>query len=81
MTKTLDIPPQVIERARELTHAATDEEAILLALEAFNARGEAIAAAPPDEWRPQSVADLRRYFGTFKDFMTIDELNAMREMD
>jgi predicted nucleic acid-binding protein len=78
MNKSLDIPPQVLARARELTHAMTDEEAILRALKAFNARGEAIAR---DDDPPTCQADLIKYLGTFNDFMTPEQLDAMRAMD
>ena len=82
MTKPLDISPDVLERTRRLTHAASDEEAIVRALDAFNARGEELERpAVPDDFEPQCQADLVRYFGTFKDFITVEELHAMREMD
>jgi hypothetical protein len=75
MTKPLDIPPQVLERTRELTHAATDEEAILRALVAFNARGEPTSAAPV---LTRAQAEAIALLGTFYSLVSDDEFKLIR---
>jgi Arc/MetJ family transcription regulator len=66
MKTTIDIPEQVLSEAMKLTHAKTKREAIVTAVTKFNKlkRLEALNA---------------RIRGTFKDFMTQEELKGMRE--
>lgn len=73
MTKTLDIPPALIERARLLTFMRTDEEVILAALEAFVERNE-----PLDPERPRFQKDFVKYLGTSDGFFSPAELDEMR---
>jgi hypothetical protein len=88
MTKTLDISPQLLERARQLTQASSDEEAIILAVEAFAARGEAIDPADhenvfsPVAASPRSLrqADLIPLLGTFSDFELPEEEDHYKDL-
>lgn len=67
MKTTIDIPEKVLTEAIRHTGARTKKEAILTAVEKFNRlkRLEALNA---------------RIRGTFKDFMTQEDLRAMREV-
>lgn len=67
MKTTIDIPEKLLMEAIRHTGARTKKEAILTAVEKFNRlkRLEALNA---------------RIRGTFKDFMTQEDLRAMREV-
>jgi len=67
MKTTVDIPNEMLVEAMKHSKAATKREAVVAALDEYNRR--------------HRVAALRRHLGTFKDFMTPDELMKMREMD
>ena len=66
MKTTIEIPEEVLREAIKHTRAKTKKDAILTAVEKFNKR-ERLAALN------------RRIRGTFTDFMTQDDLKAMRE--
>jgi Arc/MetJ family transcription regulator len=66
MKTTIDIPDKVMSEAIKHTGAKTKKEAIITAVEKYN--------------RLQRLAALNaRIRGTFKDFMTQDDLKTMRE--
>jgi Arc/MetJ family transcription regulator len=66
MKTTIDIPEKLMSEAIRLTGAKTKKQAILTAVEKHN--------------RLQRLAALNaRIRGTFKDFMTQDDLKIMRE--
>jgi hypothetical protein len=65
MTTTLDIPNEVLERAMKLTHARTQEEAVLAAVKGFVEQN--------------SLEYAVSRLGTFEKFMTQEELKARRE--
>lgn len=67
MKTTIDIPEKLLMEAIRHTGARTKKEAIVTAVEKFNRlkRLEALNA---------------RIRGTFKDFMTQEDLRAMREV-
>jgi Arc/MetJ family transcription regulator len=67
MKTTIDIPDNMLAEAMKYSKAATKREAVLAALEEFNRR--------------RRQAKLVEHFGTFKDFMTPQELKRMRSMD
>jgi hypothetical protein len=67
MKTTVDIPDEALSELMRLTHAATKRAAIVRAVDDFNQR--------------QRMAALTKYAGTFKDFMTQDDLRTMREKD
>ena len=81
MTTTLDIPENLLARARQLTHATSDQEAILRAVEAFAARGEPTSSTatptllPPVDngAAPYTQAELIALLGTFSGFDISDE--------
>jgi Bacterial antitoxin of type II TA system, VapB len=66
MKTSIDIPDDVLEEALKHTGAKTKREAIVTALTDFNRR--------------KRLEELGDIFGTFKDFMTQDELREMREL-
>lgn len=68
MKTTIDIPEQALAEAMKFTGAKTKREAVVTAVEKFNRlkRLEQINA---------------RVRGQFRDFMTQEELKAMREAD
>jgi Arc/MetJ family transcription regulator len=68
MKTTIDIPEKSLLEAIRHTGAKTKRDAIVTAVDEFN--------------RQQRLADLNaRVRGKFRDFMTQDELKAMREAD
>lgn len=67
MKTTIDIPEKVLAEAMKHSGAETKRDAVLAALEDFNKRSR--------------IAALAKHLGTFKDFMTLDELMKMRSMD
>ena len=67
MKTTIDIPDKMLEEAMRSMKAGSKREAVLAALDEFNRR--------------RRMARLIRHLGTFKDFMTPEELKRMREME
>jgi Arc/MetJ family transcription regulator len=68
MKTTIDIPDKLLRETIKRTSAKTKREAVVTALEKFN--------------RLQRLRELNaRLKGTFVDFMTQDDLKAMREDD
>ena len=66
MKTTIDIPNGLLEEAMKSTGAKTKRDAVVKALEKFN--------------RLQRLRDLNtKLKGTFVDFMTQDDLKAMRD--
>lgn len=65
MKTTVDIPDKVLKEAMKHSKATTKREAIVGALEEYNRR--------------KRMAGLTRHLGTFKQFMTLEELFKMRE--
>ncbi|MGH7214194.1 MAG: type II toxin-antitoxin system VapB family antitoxin, partial [Tepidisphaeraceae bacterium] len=62
---TIDIPDDVMKDAMKLTKASTKRDAVVRAMREYIRR--------------EKLAKLVRHFGTFKDFMTQEELREMRE--
>ncbi|MFN3480772.1 MAG: type II toxin-antitoxin system VapB family antitoxin [Thermodesulfovibrionales bacterium] len=65
MKTTIDIPQEDLKEAIKYTGAKTKRDAVVSALRDFNKR--------------RRLAELVKMLGTFKDFMTQDDLRAMRE--
>ncbi len=65
MKTTIDIPDEDLKEAIKHTGAKTKRDAVVYALKDFNRR--------------YRLAKLAKILGTFKDFMTQDELKIMRE--
>lgn len=65
MKTTIDIPDNELKEAIRHTGAKTKRDAVVYALHDFNKR--------------RRLAELSKMLGTFKDFMTQDDLKAMRE--
>lgn len=65
MKTTVDIADEALAELMRFTHAGTKRAAIARAVDDFNRR--------------QRMAALTKYAGTLRDFMTQDELKAMRE--
>jgi Arc/MetJ family transcription regulator len=66
MKTTIDIPEKMLEEALKYTGAKTKKEAVLTAIEKYN--------------KLRRLAALNaRIRGTFKDFMTQEDLKTMRE--
>lgn len=65
MKTTIDIPENELKEAIKYTGAKTKRDAVVLALKDFNRR--------------HRLAELAKILGTFKDFMTQEDLKAMRE--
>ncbi len=65
MKTTIDIPEDELKEAIKYTGAKTKRDAVVFALKDFNRR--------------HRLAELAMMLGTFKDFMTQEELKAMRE--
>ena len=65
MKTTIDIPYDDLKEAIKYTGAKTKRDAVVYALKDFNRR--------------RRLAKLAKMLGTFKDFMTQDELKTMRE--
>ena len=64
MKTTIDIPDDVMKDAMKFTKASTKREAVVGALQEYIRR--------------EKLARLVKHFGTFKDFMTREELMDMR---
>lgn len=62
---TVDLPEDELAEAMKHAKVKTKTEAVALAVADFNRR--------------HRMAALTRHFGTFKDFMTSDDLKRMRE--
>jgi Arc/MetJ family transcription regulator len=67
MKTTIDIPDKMLSEAMRNSRAQTKRDAVLAALDEYNRR--------------RRMAKLVRHLGTFKNFMTQQELRQMREMD
>jgi Arc/MetJ family transcription regulator len=67
MKTTIDIPEAMLKEAMRNSKAETKRDAVLAALDEYNRR--------------RRQAKLIRHLGTFKDFMTPEELQRMRGMD
>ncbi|MDP3259125.1 MAG: type II toxin-antitoxin system VapB family antitoxin [Thermodesulfovibrionales bacterium] len=65
MKTTIDIPDNELKEAIKYTGAKTKRDAVVYALRDFN--------------RKRRLAELSKMLGTFKDFMTQDDLKAMRK--
>lgn len=65
MKTTIDIPQEELKEAIRHTGAKTKRDAVVFAIKDFNKR--------------KKLAELSRMLGTFKDFMTQDDLKNMRE--
>ena len=65
MKTTINIPEEELQEAIKHTGAKTKRDAVVYALKDFNRR--------------RRLAELAKILGTFKDFMTQDDLKAMRE--
>jgi hypothetical protein len=65
MKTTIDIPDNELKEAIKYTGSKTKREAVVIALIDFN--------------KKQRLAALAKMLGTFKDFMTQEDLNVMRE--
>jgi hypothetical protein len=65
MKTTIDIPQEELKEAIKHTGAKTKRDAVVFAIKDFNKR--------------KRLAELSMMLGTFKDFMTQDDLKNMRE--
>lgn len=65
MKTTIDIPQEELKEAIKYTGAKTKRDAVVFAIKDFNKR--------------KKLAELARMLGTFKDFMTQEDLKNMRE--
>jgi len=65
MKTTIDIPQEELKEAIKYTGAKTKRDAVVFAIKDFNKR--------------KKLAELAMMLGTFKDFMTQDDLKNMRE--
>ncbi len=65
MKTTIDIPQEELKEAIKYTRAKTKRDAVVFAIKDFNKR--------------KKLAELAMMLGTFKDFMTQDDLKNMRE--
>lgn len=65
MKTTIDIPDKELKEAIKYTGAKTKRDAVVYALKDFNKR--------------RRLAELSKILGTFKDFMTREDLKLMRE--
>lgn len=65
MKTTIDIPEEDLKEAIKYTRAKTKREAVVHALKDFNRR--------------HRLTELTKVLGTFKDFMTREDLKKMRE--
>jgi hypothetical protein len=65
MKTTIDIPQEELREAIKYTGAKTKRDAVVFAIKDFNKR--------------KRLAELAKMLGTFKDFMTQDDLKNMRE--
>lgn len=64
MKTSVDIPEKMLNELLVNTRAGTKREAIIMAIEEYNRR--------------KRMAELVNILGTFRDFMTRDELQAIR---
>lgn len=67
MKTTIDIPDEILQEALRFSGAQTKREAVLRALEEYNRR--------------QRMARLASHLGTFKHFMTREDLDRLRGAD
>ncbi len=65
MKTKIDVPDDQLEELLRNTHAKTHKKAVLTAIEEYNRR--------------KRMGKLTDYLGTFEDFMSPDELKAMRK--
>lgn len=65
MKTTIDIPKDEMDELIRETRAKTKKEAVVTAVKEFNRR--------------RRLARVSRILGTFKDFMTADELQRLRK--
>ncbi|MBI3592286.1 MAG: type II toxin-antitoxin system VapB family antitoxin [Nitrospirae bacterium] len=65
MKTTIDIPDEDLKEVIKYTKARTKRDAVVYAIKDFNKR--------------QRLAELAKMLGTFKDFMSQEDLRAMRE--
>lgn len=65
MMITVEIPDDMLQKAMRIAGTCLPQQAILAALKAYVGRGDQRSLIP--------------LLGTFDDFMTIEELNQMRE--
>ncbi len=65
MKTTIDIPEDELKEAIKYTGAKTKREAVVSAIKDFNKRNR--------------LTKIAKMLGTFKDFMTTEELKKMRE--
>lgn len=65
MKTTIDIPKKELEEVIKHTRAKTKKEAIVFVVKDFNKR--------------RRLTELSKVLGTFKEFMTQDELKKIRE--
>ena len=63
MKTTIDIPDRALKDAMRFSKAKTKREAVVTAIEEYNRRNR--------------MAALTKYAGTWKDFMTNDEIEAL----
>jgi Arc/MetJ family transcription regulator len=64
MKTTIDIPDEALREAMKYSKATTKRQAVVTALEEYNRR--------------HRQAKLIKHLGTFKDFMTSEELRELR---
>ena len=65
MKTTIDIPDEDLKEIIKNTGAKTKRDAVVHAVKDFNRR--------------RKLAELAKALGTFKDFMTLEDLHGMRE--
>ena len=65
MKTTIDIPENELKEALKFTGAKTKRDAVVYALKDFNKR--------------RRLAELSKVLGTFKDFITQEDLKTIRE--
>lgn len=65
MKTSIDIPDEELKEAIRYTGAKTKRDAVVYAIKDFNRR--------------RRLAELAKILGTFKDFMTQEDLKMMRE--
>ncbi len=79
MKTTIDIPDQTLGTLRRLTRAATNEAAVLTAIEEYRRHQEALAPVLPEvseEERHRRTEAVRKMFGSCPDFPTNEEIEA-----
>ncbi|MGD0768055.1 MAG: type II toxin-antitoxin system VapB family antitoxin [Tepidisphaeraceae bacterium] len=64
MKTTIDIPDEMLKKAMKYSKASTKREAVITAVAEYNRR--------------HGQAELIKYLGTFKDFITPEELQRSR---